>query len=381
MPVNAPAPDARLADGITEQTAFAQAVQAIQQTFATAPLGWALMGWVCWGRVEQAALLTWLALFAAGLTVNLLALQAMRRAGPDPARHGTRLLVVALLDGLSWGAVALLLMGDDAILNAWIAAILCGVAAANAPAYITWIRCYRMMLFGLWILVALATLAHPGRPQAMVGFAGLSVFSVLIGFYMHGIAARVVEGIRLRLANAELAEQLQVALARVQAQAATDPLTGAPNRRALDELLAQAHHAALGQGQGFAVLMLDIDHFKQVNDTHGHPLGDAVLCAFASRVQAQLRRGDVCARQGGEEFVVVLPGASLAFALEVAERLRLAVAGAPLVAVPQVSVTVSIGAASHAGTEGVAELLARADAAVYRAKTGGRNRVVAAEAA
>ncbi len=121
--------------------------------------------------------------------------------------------------------------------------------------------------------------------------------------------------------------------------------------------------------------MLDIDFFKNVNDEFGHMVGDDVLRAFSQRVREYLRPEDVCARFGGEEFVVVLPRTALEAALEVAERLRQGVAHAPLLETPKVQVTVSIGVAAFASTQTVGELLIAADAAVYIAKNAGRDRV------
>ncbi|MBV8379198.1 MAG: GGDEF domain-containing protein [Paucibacter sp.] len=185
---------------------------------------------------------------------------------------------------------------------------------------------------------------------------------------MHRISARIIEGIGLQIANAELAEQLRQALSFSRHQAATDALTGLSNRRVLDELLATTGDAPL------ALLMLDLDHFKEINDRHGHAAGDAVLREFAERVRSQLRPNDVCARWGGEEFVVLLPCATLAQACEVGERLRQVVAAAPLA--DRIEATVSIGAAASQPGETAEALLARADAAVYAAKNAGRNRVV-----
>jgi len=124
--------------------------------------------------------------------------------------------------------------------------------------------------------------------------------------------------------------------------------------------------------------MLDIDHFKSVNDRYGHAVGDATLQAFAQRVREQLRSSDQCARYGGEEFAVLLPDATRDKALEIAERLRAAVASQPLLAEPRVDNTVSVGVAWMAEGDSAAELLRRADAALYEAKRSGRNRVVSA---
>src|SRR5262249_42188409 len=150
---------------------------------------------------------------------------------------------------------------------------------------------------------------------------------------------------RLQLTNASLAEQLRGALQLREHEAQTDALTGQPNRRALETVLRQQVAFTRFPGRPFSVLMLDIDHFKQINDSHGHGTGDATLRAFARRVTMHLRDGDVCARYGGEEFLVVLPGTALPAALEVAERLREGVAEQPLLDAPHIAATVSIGVA------------------------------------
>ncbi|HEY6101244.1 MAG TPA: diguanylate cyclase [Anaeromyxobacter sp.] len=156
-----------------------------------------------------------------------------------------------------------------------------------------------------------------------------------------------------------------------------DPLTGLPNRRALEEELARAAARALRAGTPLSAAVLDVDHFKQVNDRHGHAAGDAVLAAVAARAAAALRAGDLLARIGGEEFAVLLPGAELARAAEAAERIRAAVAAEPLAAGGlALPVTVSLGCAALLPGEGDGSaLLARADAKLYEAKRTGRNKV------
>jgi diguanylate cyclase (GGDEF)-like protein len=155
-----------------------------------------------------------------------------------------------------------------------------------------------------------------------------------------------------------------------------DPLTGLPNRRAFDEALARELARADRSGAPLAAVALDVDHFKRVNDGHGHAAGDAVLAAVARRAASALRAGDLLARIGGEEFAALLPGADLPAAAEVAERIRAAVGGAAIevggVALP---VTVSLGCAAREAGEAGPGLLARADARLYAAKAGGRNRV------
>lgn len=164
----------------------------------------------------------------------------------------------------------------------------------------------------------------------------------------------------------------------------TDALTGLANRRGFDRFVSQALEPARAFAQPTALLMLDLDHFKAVNDTCGHAAGDCVLREMARRWQRQLRASDLLARIGGEEFAVLLPNTTLAQAVEVAEKLRLVTCSVevplgPSEGGPTRGVTVSVGVTSledvHA--EEVHTLLETADKALYEAKRGGRNRVVA----
>jgi diguanylate cyclase (GGDEF)-like protein len=151
-----------------------------------------------------------------------------------------------------------------------------------------------------------------------------------------------------------------------------DGLTGLLNHRAFYEHLARELAQSARDGQPLAVLLIDADHFKAVNDEHGHLAGDEVLKALGQVIVAETRAGDLCARIGGEEFCIALPHATLDEALEVAERVRAAAAAMPAPA----SITVSVGvgvAAVNSGT--LTALLEQADAALYKAKRTGRNRV------
>ena len=169
-------------------------------------------------------------------------------------------------------------------------------------------------------------------------------------------------------------------LGRLQQLARRDALTGLLNRRAMHAALDQHARQHRRAGDTFSVLMIDVDHFKDVNDRHGHEAGDRAL-QHISRLMAQaLREQDRLARFGGEEFVVLLPASKLARALAEAESLRLQVRGQPLQLEGRtVPLSVSIGVAEWAGSrEDLSRLLARADDALYRAKRLGRDRVEAA---
>lgn len=180
--------------------------------------------------------------------------------------------------------------------------------------------------------------------------------------------------IRVQLRNRRDRELLHYALharARYKDEAFTDPLTGIPNRRAADQELSQA----VGEGLSLAVLILDLDHFKAVNDSHGHGVGDEVLRRVASCLDSNLRQGDLVARFGGEEFVVICRSPDNSLAL--AERLRAAVEAIDLSDTPIERVTISVGVAICDGgqTVDVEPLLEAADQALYQAKSAGRNTV------
>ncbi len=162
-------------------------------------------------------------------------------------------------------------------------------------------------------------------------------------------------------------------------QAITDPLTGAYNRRHMQEHLAQRVAPVGRTATGDALLAIDIDHFKHINDDHGHAVGDQVLCRLVAAIGARKRGGDLLFRTGGEEFVLLLPRTGLQAAQGVAEDLRERLAQAELLAGE--TVTVSIGVSALTPGQSVDGWLQAADAALYDAKRRGRNRVVVAQAA
>ena len=191
------------------------------------------------------------------------------------------------------------------------------------------------------------------------------------------LVARVRTQLRKKLYADRLRHNVQLSLE----MAITDQLTGLHNRRYmsrhLDNLLSQSHKS----GKPVAFLIMDIDFFKLVNDTHGHDIGDEVLREFARRISANIRGIDLACRFGGEEFVVVMPDTDMAYAYAVAERLRKSIETTPIEisrAPGRLSITISIGIAeSEQASDSAEELLYRADQALYRAKKTGRNRVVA----
>ena len=168
-----------------------------------------------------------------------------------------------------------------------------------------------------------------------------------------------------------------IEVARLARLSTADPLTGLLNRRGVDTLLGQVDEQEIRR---LSVVMADVDHFKSVNDTHGHSVGDAVLRAVANTLAEVVRESDAVARYGGEEFLMVLPGATEKQALRIAERAREAVSREPIRAGDrQVPVTVSFGVAAWSPGESRESLVKRADEALYEAKEAGRDQVVSAE--
>jgi len=162
-----------------------------------------------------------------------------------------------------------------------------------------------------------------------------------------------------------------------------DALTGLLNRRAMEEALQAQIRSSRRGGETFAVMMLDLDYFKRINDDFGHGVGDLALKHVSSLLRGALRDIDSLARFGGEEFVVLMPGATLSHAEPIAERLRTLLYSTPMASEANlVSLSISIGVAEWVQSDDdLSHLLLRADAALFQAKVQGRNRVVAANRA
>jgi len=191
---------------------------------------------------------------------------------------------------------------------------------------------------------------------------------------LHRVPAWYFEAAELKRALLFGLNLLQERIGRLNRDAQTDPLTGLGNRRNLEFSLSLLE----AEGRAFSAIVLDIDHFKRVNDGHGHEVGDQVLQRLAELMRRCCREGDLLCRTGGEEFLMLLPGASLAVAAAVAERLRVTVQDTPVE--PVGAVTISLGVAHWPGGTGSepGDALSEADRALYAAKQNGRNRVCVA---
>jgi len=197
-------------------------------------------------------------------------------------------------------------------------------------------------------------------------------------YHADSLRSRANVGKRIVSLYEKLSEKMRLleeAHATISHLAATDELTGLYNRRFFNEHFTQSLSAARRYSFPLSLIMADIDKFKTVNDTYGHAAGDKVLKAFADILRTVGRTEDICARWGGEEFIILLGHTSCAGAIIVAERVR-SVMEAECQRITSIAVTVSLGVAELNGDEDAEALLKRADSALYRAKDEGRNRVV-----
>lgn len=187
-----------------------------------------------------------------------------------------------------------------------------------------------------------------------------------------------ISSLRHELSNSR--KKIRKSLDIIQDMAIHDDLTGFYNRRHLMEMIASENNRSVRTGSVFSLAMLDIDHFKNINDTYGHQAGDSVLITFCAIVRSVLRKTDFCGRYGGEEFLVVLTETDLQSAKIFAERIRSRVEESFFAELGKHSrVTVSIGLAQHRKNEDVEKTIFRADEAMYKAKKNGRNRVEVSE--
>jgi len=207
----------------------------------------------------------------------------------------------------------------------------------------------------------------------------LPYFVLLLAVFAAGmlvIMKYALMRVRLEKLVDERTEELRVQAEEFERQATHDKLTGLPNRRHADSYLQQQVDIAQRRKRAGTLALADVDHFKRINDAHGHALGDVVLQQTTRAIQSTLRSDDIVGRFGGEEFVVLLPGADVGQALGAAERCRAAIESMEIPGAPYVRVTASVGVAAFPehGAE-LDRLLRASDQAMYRAKANGRNRI------
>ncbi|GIZ53501.1 hypothetical protein NCCP691_35150 [Noviherbaspirillum aridicola] len=235
-----------------------------------------------------------------------------------------------------------------------------------------------------WLAFGARFSPETGWPATLLAILTVGVYVMIVAENAYARALGLQEA-RAQLRERELAlkrqlEEISGLQAQLREQANRDPLTGLYNRRYFDASFERELARCQREGLPLSLVMIDVDHFKQINDRHGHPVGDEVLKALSELLQQQVRASDIACRYGGEEFLVLLPSAPPEVASARVDEWRRAFAACSVAAGDgKVHATLSAGVAgfpAHALTSN--ELLRRADAALYRAKTAGRNRVTVA---
>lgn len=314
----------------------------------------------------------WSAFALAGLLVALL----LVRSGWSERLADPSLTLFQMHWALTCNAIAYVLIGPVRALSLPVLVIILmfGIFGRSRRQTVGLMR-YAMLLYTFAVLLA-AWLDSP-RPPLDVVLAHLTI--VLLSLLTATLMCLQVQRMRARLRQQK--GELELALAQIRELAMRDDLTGLINRRQMSELMRLEQLRCQRSGRTLLLAQLDIDHFKAINDTHGHAVGDLALQAFADTATAHLRAGDVLARWGGEEFVLLLSNTTPEAATELLERVRCAIETHRMPLPPSagtIGMAVSIGWAQHADGEPLEQTLERADQALYEAKRQGRNRVVGA---
>lgn len=327
--------------------------------------------------------------------------RAATRTDEDSVVWARRQILANAATGLAWG-MSVWIMAVDPVSPYYLfnVCVLVGVSALCVQIVSAFGA--GILLFSLGVLLPpLVHLVWTVHPQALDIGAGLAILFLLELYYGHFARRQLIEGLDAVQRSQALVEQLSrlrsdlsrsncaleqknadlaVALERLNELATHDELTGAFNRRVMVERLELQAVYKARYGTLASVAMLDLDHFKRINDSHGHSVGDLALKALVRALDGALREGDILARFGGEEFLILLPLSGHEAAAQTAERLRLAVAGVELdVGGTRIPLRASLGVAELKTGENVSGWLHRADQALYRAKDEGRNRVVVAD--
>jgi diguanylate cyclase (GGDEF)-like protein len=332
-----------------------------------------LLCWVLWEYTDTKILLIWFGfMFLSTLTRLYLSFDYFRiqRNTQDAWQHARPYVAALIASTLIWGVGGLFIMPKDSLLGqAFTMFILIGMAGGVLATYSAHRATAITGMLAILLPVTLWLYSQPGKLQ--LGMAiGATIFIVVT---LRG--AKILSDAMHH--NFHLGYELQRAYEKADTLSKTDVLTGINNRRSFFECGEQIISYCERNKLPLSAIVMDVDHFKRINDTHGHHFGDVTLSQIGKILQAEFRKSDVLGRLGGEEFAILLPDTPQNQAQELAEKLRQTIAATPIsYQDKQLSITVSIGVAS--GPYDLETLLPQADAAMYQAKTEGRNRTVTA---
>ncbi|RTL39521.1 MAG: diguanylate cyclase [Burkholderiales bacterium] len=322
--------------------------------------------WPDWPALQRYVILSAMVLFGvAGLAFSTSFLEIPREA----PRVGRALAGLQLLGVVGMATCAMLDAHEPAV---WLGFGFVALAATLIVLLGLWSWRRRQPAAGYFLAAALCgmggTLSTTLSTWGGLPWSETTFHAIDVGLMVEATLLALALGARMRVQ--------EQARERAEELARTDPLTGLLNRRAFRELASSAHAAAERRDRPLSLLLLDLDHFKAINDTHGHAAGDAALRAVGALLRSTARVSDLCARWGGEEFLLLLPETDHAEARAFAERLRQAVWDIVLTHDGRpIGMTASLGVAQRQPQQSLDALIAAADAALYAAKEAGRNRV------
>ena len=319
------------------------------------------------GLVDNGPIWWWSAASVAGmLAVVTLIRSGLNKRFADPALTMQQMLYAILCAAWAYSFAGM----AHNLVGIILAVILMFGMFGLSSRQVIWVGIYTLGLFGL--VMAIASQRSPDHypvGEELVYFMMLCIMVVGVGL----LTVRLHQ-MRDRLRRQKV--ELEAALAHIHRLATHDDLTGLVNRRHMQELLENERMRLDRTEQDWCVALIDLDHFKSVNDAHGHAIGDEVLRALSRHAHTLIRRTDVLSRWGGEEFVLLLPNTPIGMATISLERLREHIHANPLVVHGmELPVSFSAGLTEHLRGETVAQTLERADKLCYQAKTLGRNRV------
>ncbi|MGY2291682.1 diguanylate cyclase [Pseudomonas sp. SDO528_S397] len=361
---------------IEEQVRTDRLHQLFRQSFSAlfgSYLGAIMLCWLCWERFDHGVVVVWMVLLGASSLLRLAMFVAWFRCPPaerTPARWERPYWLTLILSAGIWGLGALTLIPtDDRLSQGLVVLFTVGMSVSAVSCYSAY-RSMTLVSMGLVLLPStLWMLLQPSSMQTGVALAVL-VFSSFVVSATRKLSDALEKAFRLTR-QMERAHNISARAAQ------TDELTGLMNRRAFFEQAQALYEKCRHNRQPLCALMMDMDHFKQINDTYGHQAGDQVLRQIGAVISASFRQTDVYGRLGGEEFAVLLPDTSLETAQGIAEQLIKAIAG--LTTAPVQGLTASLGVAStHMRDQDLHGLMHTADQALYRAKAQGRNQVAVA---
>jgi diguanylate cyclase (GGDEF)-like protein len=336
-------------------------------------LGALMLSWLCWQRVDHDVVGLWLMVLGASTLLRIVLLLGYFRSASEtrtPQRWERKYWLTLIISAAVWGAGALALMVTGDLLTRTLVLLFAVGMSVSA------VSCYST--FRAMTIVSIALVLLPCSFWLLIQSdgtqIGMAVASLVFASFVISATRKLSEAMETAF---RLTREMEYAHKLASHAAQTDELTGLKNRRAFFHEAELIYERCKRNHQPLSVLMLDIDHFKRINDSYGHQAGDQVLRKIGAVIRDSLRNVDICGRLGGEEFAILLTDSDLESAQQTAERLRHAVAQVSCDSVG--TITASLGvAAIGAHDRSLNMLLNEADKAMFRAKAQGRNQTAVA---